>query len=235
MDKGLENGNVPIRFHSMRPDPTRHIQNVEYLISAMSARQFPKDDLPELAISGRSNVGKSSLLNLLVGRKAVAKVSRTPGKTRAVNFFDIDGQWRLVDLPGYGYARLSKKEIEKWGKVIDRYLRERPNLAGVIQLIDSRHDPTRLDREMMAWLAQAKIPTLVALTKTDKIGRNQLRALVATYREKWIEDPDWKIVATSAEKKEGREDLLEGVERFLSAHQKRSIRRAAEAKVERKT
>jgi GTP-binding protein EngB required for normal cell division len=88
---------------------------------------------------------------------------------------------------------------------------------------------------MMAWLAQAKIPTLVALTKTDKIGRNQLRALVATYREKWIEDPDWKIVATSAEKKEGREDLLEGVERFLSAHQKRSIRRAAEAKVERKT
>lgn len=205
---------------------------VEYLISAVSPGQFPRDEFPEVALSGRSNVGKSSLLNFLVGRKGAAKVSRTPGKTRAVNFFDIDGQWRIVDLPGYGYARLSKKEIEKWGKVIDRYLRERSNLAGVIQLIDSRHEPSRLDREMIAWLAQARIPTVIALTKTDKIGKNQARALVSSFRQKWASGTDWSVVPTSAEKKEGREGLVEAVGKLLTNRSGPVVEGGSRGKVE---
>jgi GTP-binding protein len=189
--------------------------SLKFLLSAVEIDQFPAANLPEVAFSGRSNVGKSSLLNLLTRRKGLAKVSKTPGKTRALNFFEVDGKWRLVDLPGYGYARLSKAEIEKWGKTIDTYLCERQNLAGVIQLVDSRHKPTDRDLEMLTWLAGMGIPTIVALTKADKIGNNLRRTLPDRFRREWLGNLDWPVVATSAEKGEGRDRLLEEVRNLL--------------------
>ena len=192
------------------------LDSIEYMISAVETGQFLPPDRPEIAFSGRSNVGKSSLLNLLTQRRGLAKVSKTPGKTRAVNFFDVDGKWRLVDLPGYGYARLSKKEIERWGRVVDSYLRDRPNLAGIIQLIDARHDPTRLDLEMIEWFALTRIPTIIALTKTDKIRKNLRRNLPERFGKTWLGDLGWPVVPTSAEKREGRDRLLGEVEVLLA-------------------
>jgi GTP-binding protein len=193
------------------------VDRVEFLLSAVKPDQFLPPDRPEIAFSGRSNVGKSSLLNLLVRRKSIAKVSRTPGKTRAVNFFDVEGQWRLVDLPGYGYARLSQNEIADWGHVIDTYLRERSNLWVVVQLIDSRHKPTQLDMEMMGWLAHSGMPTIIALTKVDKLNQNDRRAVVNKFQKEWLGDLDWPVVATSADHKVGREELLSILEEYLEA------------------
>jgi GTP-binding protein len=190
--------------------------SLKFLLSAVETDQFPAANLPEVAFSGRSNVGKSSLLNLLTRRKGLAKVSKTPGKTRAINFFEVDGKWRLVDLPGYGYARLSKAEIEKWGKTIDTYLCERPNLAGVIQLVDSRHKPTDRDLEMLTWLAGMGIPTIVALTKADKIGNNLRRTLPDRFRREWLGNLDWPVIPTSAERGEGRGALIGEVEKLLA-------------------
>lgn len=189
----------------------------EYLLSAVKPHHFPAPDLSEVALSGRSNVGKSSLLNLLVGRTGIAKVSKTPGKTRAINFFDVGGRWRLVDLPGYGFARLSKEEKERWGQLIDTYLRERQCLTAVIQLIDSRHPPMNSDLEMMEWLAETGIHTIIALTKVDKLGKNDSRQAPARFRKDYLQGLDWPVVATSAETKSGREDLLKEVERLLGA------------------
>ncbi len=194
---------------------TLQFHSIEFLLSAVSIHQFPELGLPEFAFSGRSNVGKSSLLNLITGRKGLAKVSRTPGKTRAVNFFEVDGAWRLVDLPGYGYARLSKTEIEKWGRVIDFYLRERENLACVVQLIDARHPPTQLDQSMMSWLAFSQTPTLIALTKVDKLKKNDQRNADNKFRKEWLGGLDWPVVSTSAEGRLGRTELLGEMERLL--------------------
>jgi GTP-binding protein len=188
-----------------------------YLLSAAAVSQFPPPDLPEITVSGRSNVGKSSLLNLITRRLNLAKVSKTPGKTRTINFFDVGGKWRLVDLPGYGYARLSKPEVVKWGKLIDIYLRERINLAGVIQLIDSRHDPSERDLEMMRWLAETGITTVVVLTKVDKLGMNAARNLPREFRQRWLGHLSWPVIATSAEKKTGRDELLQVVTQILDS------------------
>ncbi len=191
--------------------------SIEFMLSAVGVQQFPEGKLPEFAFSGRSNVGKSSLLNLITGRKGLAKVSRTPGKTRAVNFFEVDQTWRLVDLPGYGYARLSKTEVEKWGKVIDTYLRERENLACVVQLIDSRHKPTELDLAMMQWLADTRINTLIALTKMDKLKKNEQRTAAERFKRDWLGDAPWPVVMTSADKRIGRQELIVEMDRILSA------------------
>ncbi len=188
----------------------------QYLLSAVKPIHFPAPGPPEIALSGRSNVGKSSLLNLLVGRTGVAKVSKTPGKTRAINFFDVGGKWRLVDLPGYGFARLSKEEIERWGRLIDTYLRERETLTAVIQLIDSRHPPMKNDLEMIDWLAETGVKTVIALTKVDKLGKNDARQATGKFRKAFLQGLDWPVVATSAETKNGREELLEEIERLLA-------------------
>jgi len=193
-----------------------NFQTIQFLLSAVEVHQFPVENLPEIAFSGRSNVGKSSLLNLITGRKGLAKVSRTPGKTRAVNFFEVNRSWRLVDLPGYGYARLSKSEIEKWGRVIDTYLRERNHLACVVQLIDSRHKPTELDLAMMSWLAETGIPTILALTKVDKLKMNDRRNATKKFRKDWLSDLNWPVVATSVELRIGRAELLAEIEKVLT-------------------
>jgi GTP-binding protein len=130
----------------------------------------PEPGLPEIAFAGRSNVGKSSLLNALVRRKAFARVSKTPGRTREINFFTVNGQFMLVDLPGYGYARISKERKAEWKPLIEGYLRHSAPLRGVVLLLDVRHKPTDDDRQMLDFLADAEIPTLIALTKADKLG-----------------------------------------------------------------
>lgn len=194
-------------------------QSYRYLLSAVEVEQFPPPDVPEVVFSGRSNVGKSSLINFLTQQAGLAKVSKTPGKTRAVNFFAVGEKWRLVDLPGYGYARLSHEEILRWGGLIDEYLTNRENLALVVQLIDSRHEPTERDLEMLDWLAQTGIPTLIALTKVDKVGRNEARSLVQRFRRDWLNDLDWPIVPTSVLLGHGRLELQGAIETILTGHE----------------
>lgn len=148
----------------------QRITSADFVISAASPAQFPKGPAPEVAFAGRSNVGKSSLLNLLVGRKSLAKTSATPGKTQQINFFHINGRYHFVDLPGYGYAKVSKTDREAWARLIEAYLRERRQLQMVVSLCDIRHEPTALDRDMFVWLEEVGRPFLIVLTKSDKVS-----------------------------------------------------------------
>jgi GTP-binding protein len=155
---------------SSRPDPLV-IRSLEFLGGMASAAGWrPELDLPEIAFAGRSNVGKSSLLNRLVRRKAFARVSKTPGRTREINFFKVNNKFVLADLPGYGYARISKERKADWRPLIEGYLKS-PALAGVVQLLDIRHDPSEDDMAMLDFLSELQLPTIVVLTKTDKISR----------------------------------------------------------------
>jgi GTP-binding protein len=143
-------------------------RKAEFLISAVKLEQYPEGNRPELAVSGRSNVGKSSLINKFVNRKNLAKVGGTPGKTQTINFFNMNDEWYLVDLPGYGYAKVSQQTRAQWGKMMQTYFRRRENLRGVIQLVDIRHQPTEDDRMMVNMLWENEIPALVLLPKPIK-------------------------------------------------------------------
>lgn len=149
------------------------INQIKLLVSAVSPEQFPSDNLPEIVLVGRSNVGKSSLINCLIERNGFAHTSSKPGKTQTLNFYEVNGVMRLVDVPGYGYARVSQKEREKFGAMIESYLETRQELRGAIQLVDSRHKPTDDDITMHQYLQYYQIPLLTVLTKVDKIKRNQ--------------------------------------------------------------
>jgi len=148
-------------------------KRLDFVTSATALSGCPQAPLPEVAFSGRSNVGKSSLLNTIAGRRALAKVSGKPGKTRLLNFFDLDGRGHLVDLPGYGYAAVSKSVQADWIRFMGEYLEGREQIAGVVQLVDCRHEPSAQDREMVAWMSSRQIPFLLALTKADKISRGK--------------------------------------------------------------
>src|SRR5437773_5694121 len=156
------------------------IRNLEF-IGGMSEKQGwrPESSLPEIAFAGRSNVGKSSLLNTLVRRKSFARVSRTPGRTREINFFRVNNGFVLVDLPGYGYARISKEKKAEWKPLIESYLRRTTQLRGIVLLLDIRREPSDDDRAMLDFLAETEVPTIVALTKTDKLSRSSERERVA--------------------------------------------------------
>jgi GTP-binding protein len=147
------------------------IKKAEYSGTFVDIGQLPEGDHHEIALVGRSNVGKSSLINKLVNRKKLAKSSSTPGKTRTINYYFINEEWYLVDLPGYGYAKVSKAEREKWSRMIERYLQGRPQVRGVIQLLDIRHPPNENDISMKKWLEHCEIPILLVVTKADKISR----------------------------------------------------------------
>jgi GTP-binding protein len=149
------------------------LRKTEFLISAVKPDQYPEGNRPEIAVSGRSNVGKSTLINKFVNRKNLAKVGNTPGKTQTINFFNINDEWYLVDLPGYGYAKVPLKLRAQWGKMMQTYFRLRGNLRGVIQLVDIRHKPTEDDRLMVRMLRDNEIPVLIVATKADKIARGQ--------------------------------------------------------------
>jgi len=159
------------------------IKRAEFIGSYVELGQLPEGQLPELALVGRSNVGKSSLINKLVNRRNLAKSSSTPGKTRTINYYLINEQWYLVDLPGYGYARVSKTEKEKWGRMIESYLHKRSQLQGVIQLLDIRHAPNENDLMMKNWLQQSRVPLLLVATKADKVSRGARGKNLAVIRK----------------------------------------------------
>lgn len=149
--------------------------SAEFVMSVGFVRQLPRDGMAEIAFAGRSNVGKSSLVNRLFNRKNLAKTSNTPGKTRTLNFYAVNRRYYFVDLPGYGYAKRSQRERQAWGKLIENYVRDRPSLKGFVQLIDARHDPSREDLQMIDWLLSGEKPFLVVATKADKLSGNKLR------------------------------------------------------------
>lgn len=190
------------------------ILSVEFVTSAAQPKQFLPTEVPEVAFAGRSNVGKSSLLNVLVQRRSLAHTSKTPGKTRLVNFFDVRlgaTHVRLVDLPGYGYAK-AKGEVRKgWPSLIETYLKDRPNLRLVCALVDCRHATSPLDRQLMEWLKHFEIPHVLVLTKSDKLSKSQWAQNVKLLGHNLGLDPDTEMIPFSALKKTGRDALWKAI------------------------
>ena len=187
------------------------IRNVEF-IGGMAEKHGwrPDSPLPEVAFAGRSNVGKSSLLNSLVRRKSFARVSRTPGRTREINFFRVNNEFVLVDLPGYGYARISREKKAEWRPMIESYLRRTTQLRGIVLLLDIRREPSEDDRAMLDFLAEVEVPTIVALTKTDKLSKAAARESMGAIARSLRLDAE-QIIPFSAQTGEGRVELLEAI------------------------
>ncbi len=190
------------------------IKSSEFVVSNSEVAKCPNSKLPEYAFIGRSNVGKSSLINMLTARKSLAKTSGRPGKTQLINHFLINKDWHLVDLPGYGYARVSKSIKKTFQKFITQYFEHREQMLCAFVLIDSRHNPQPIDLEFMQWLGEHGIPFCIIFTKADKLKPNALIRNVETYKEKmmeiWVEMPEYFI--TSAESDLGREEVLNFIE-----------------------
>lgn len=187
------------------------IRNLEFLGGmAEKGGWRPPSELPEIAFAGRSNVGKSSLLNTLVRRKAFARVSRTPGRTREINFFRVNNGFVLVDLPGYGYARISKEKKAEWRPLIEAYLKRTQQLRGIVLLLDIRREPSDDDRAMLDFLAEVEVPTIVALTKTDKLSKSAARERAAEIARVLALDSD-QVIPFSAVTGDGRVELLEAI------------------------
>ncbi len=159
------------------------VKSAEFVKSSTDYTQCPAAHQPEYAFIGRSNVGKSSLINKLTNRKSLAKTSQNPGKTQTINHFLINDRWHLVDLPGYGYAKASKTERKKWGKMINDYILKRKVLLGVFVLIDARHEPQKIDMEFLEWLGEEGVPFTMVFTKSDKLSSNKLPQAIANYRK----------------------------------------------------
>ncbi len=182
---------------------------------AVKPSQYPPDNLKEIAFAGRSNVGKSSLLNLLTGRKKLAKVSGSPGKTRTINFYVINDEFRIVDLPGYGYAKVSKSVSQDWGAMMEKYFQTRENLLKVIQLVDIRHEPSKQDVEMYNYLRYYGLDGIVVATKADKISRNQIPKHIKQIKQTLKLGKDDIVIPVSALKRTGYEELLDVIEGLL--------------------
>lgn len=186
------------------------IKEVQFVKSSANAKQCPDSELPEYAFVGRSNVGKSSLINALTNKRKLAKTSSTPGKTQLINHFIIDEQWYLVDLPGYGFAKVSKKKRSGFDYLIKDYLLNRSNMVCLFLLIDSRHDPLKADMEFLQWLGEHGVPFAICFTKADKLTKNKLESSIRNYKKEllktWEELPP--IFVTSSMKRDGLEELL---------------------------
>jgi len=191
------------------------ITGAEFVTSAVKIADYPAGGLPEIALAGRSNVGKSSLLNKLVNRKGLARTSNTPGRTRLINFFMVNGVFHMVDLPGYGYAKVSLREKESWRKMVEDYLLTRKNLQGVVLLIDSRHPPTAQDIQMYGWLKSRGVNAVVVATKADKNSRSRLLQSLKVIRAALPLAEGDRLVPFSAETGQGREELLEIICRWV--------------------
>ncbi len=181
-----------------------NLNNVELMLSAVSKRQYPNTDLPEIAFAGRSNVGKSSLINKLLNRKKLARVSAQPGKTATINFYDIDKTLIFVDLPGYGFAKVSKQEKEKWGKMIEEYLNEREQLIQVVLLVDMRHKPTNDDIMMYNWIVKSGFEPIVIATKKDKVKPSQRESALKLIKDTLNMD---EVIPFSSEKGDGVDEV----------------------------
>lgn len=191
------------------------IKNAELVAVAVKESQYPEEVKKEIAFVGRSNVGKSSLINLLLNRRNLARVSGNPGKTRTINFYEVNGSFRIVDLPGYGYAKVSKSISQGWGEMIEAYLANRPNLIKVVQLIDCRHTPTVQDVQMYEWIRNYGFDGLLVATKADKVSKNELRKNISVISKTLgLTDKD-TIVPVSTLKKSGWDELLDQLDRLL--------------------
>ena len=192
------------------------IKNAEFVISNTDFRKCPDTGLPEYAFIGRSNVGKSSLINMLTGRSGLAKTSQTPGKTMLINHFIINKSWYIVDLPGYGYAQRGKKAQEQLREIIESYILGRTEMTNLFLLIDSRHAPQKIDLEFMDWLGENEVPFSIVFTKLDKLGVNAGKLKIEEYKkvllERWEELPP--IFATSSEDGRGRDEILDYIEQI---------------------
>jgi GTP-binding protein len=192
------------------------IKNSDFVISAVKREQYPITGLPEVAFVGRSNVGKSSIINAITNRKKLAKVSQTPGKTRLINFFIINGdEFYLVDLPGYGYAKVSKTEKASWGKTIETYLNGRDELKRVVLLVDSRHKPTADDIQMHEWIKFYGYDEVVIATKSDKLSNNDLRKSEKVIRDTLKLTKDDKLYFFSSVNKKGKDELIDNLFRDI--------------------
>lgn len=189
--------------------------NIDLIISAVQEAQYPDTGLSEVALSGRSNVGKSSFINSMIGRKNMARTSQQPGKTQTLNFFNIDDQLIFVDVPGYGYAKVSKSQREKFGKMIEEYLTKRESLKLVIQLVDLRHNPTEDDVLMYNYLKHFDIPTLVICTKEDKIAKGKIQKHIKNIKEKLDLDPDDTIINYSSIQNTKQQQIWDLIANYL--------------------
>ena len=183
------------------------IRSSEIEVSAIRKEQYPKEGLPEIALVGRSNVGKSSATNALLNRRNFARTSQTPGKTRTINFYKINNEFYFVDLPGYGYAKVSKSEKDKWGVIMERYLQDREELCAIFLLVDIRHEPTNDDVMMYEWIKHFGYNCVVIATKADKISRGQYQKHISIIRKKLQLEKDEKVIPLSSSKKTGVEGL----------------------------
>lgn len=185
--------------------------NADILLSATNKSHYPQDDIPEVALAGRSNVGKSSFINTMLNRKNLARTSGKPGKTQLLNFFNIDDKLRFVDVPGYGYARVSKKEREKWGKMIEEYLTSRENLRAVVSLVDLRHEPSADDVQMYEFLKYYEIPVILVATKADKIPRGKWNKHESMIKKKLDFDKTDTFIIFSSVNKTGVEEAWNAI------------------------
>lgn len=202
--------------YAQKKPPALTIKNATFITSAARADQFIKPDKPMIAVCGKSNVGKSSFINMLANRKKLAKTSSEPGRTRLVNYFDF-GEFILADLPGYGFARVSKTEKEKWAKTLDRFFQEKENISHVFMLADSRHDPTAEDVQMIEYLNFHILPFTIVLTKADKLSKMKLKEHIrAIAADLYLGSEN--LLATSAETGYGKEDVLEKIKSVIDLH-----------------
>ncbi len=186
-------------------------------IVAVTARpdQYPPDNMNEVAFAGRSNVGKSSLLNLITNRKKLAKVSGSPGKTRTINFYEINGKFRIADLPGYGYAKVAKSVTENWGAMMDEYFQNRQSLLKVVLLVDIRHEPSAQDVQMYDYMKHYELDGLVAATKADKLSRNQINKSTAMIKKTLGMGKEDKVIPVSALKRTGQDELMSEIAKIV--------------------
>lgn len=191
------------------------VHNVEMVISAVRPDQYPEDGLPEFALAGRSNVGKSSFINRMIGRKSMARISSKPGKTQTLNFYKIEEQLFFVDVPGYGYAKVSKSEREAWGKMIERYITGREELKAVVQIVDLRHPPTADDRMMYDFLKHYNIPCIIIATKADKIPKGKWDKHKKIVKETLNMDKNDPLIVFSSEKGLGLEEAWREIEKKM--------------------
>lgn len=192
------------------------IKSAVYNTSVVSADKILDDDVPEFAFVGRSNVGKSSLINQLVGQRGLAKASSTPGKTKMINYFDINNSFRFVDLPGYGFAKVGKSQLDVWSGLMDIYLRNSQNLLTVFVLVDIRHEPTSQDKQMIEYLVYHGLPFMIIATKADKIAKSKIKAYIKVIA-KTLSIREEMIVASSSESLIGKETLLNYIENKLES------------------
>ena len=205
------------------------IRNINLETVCGLTSQLPDNQLPEIAFAGKSNVGKSSLINALMNRKSYARISATPGKTQTINFYNINEELYLVDLPGYGYAKVSEQEKAKWGKLIERYLHGSAQLKAVFLLIDIRHDPSANDKMMYDWIVENGYHPVIIATKLDKIKRSQTAKQVKLIRDALGMGKDGVLIPFSAETKQGREEIWAYLERYLGQEETPDASRSGEA------